>query len=253
MNQLQEQIELVKIKEKLAEAQPPNGSPPKNKVASTPVLAAAKNTLSRFQNRIYAAILYAKNTLSSLFLLFRKDERDEENLRKPIFPVPISPPLFSHRDTLPTLDEIAQTRKLQKQHSNLILWDIENISCRYIDEILHHFDSPSDIIVVSALPLQKNQTYILYPYILLYGITVQTGHTDSDLKLIELMKKHHHDYKTITIVSSDTDFIPYIKTRLRKKKRVRVIVRDDQKKGMIMRLNLDNRYLSIKTLYGRAA
>ena len=139
-------------------------------------------------------------------------------------------------------------REKQKSKRNVILWDVENISYRYIDEVLYHADEPSDIVLISAKPLGEKMTYHLFPYMLLYGIKVYTDHDDSDARLVEFLYRHYREYKKVTIVSSDTDFVNPIKEVLGRKKPVRVIVMDDQKKGMVMRLKLDRRGLDIRTI-----
>ena len=122
-----------------------------------------------------------------------------------------------------------------------------------MNSVLYHAGKESDIILVSVFPMNEVQIYNLFPYVLAYGISIYTGHKDSDIKLVKLLQKHYRAYKMIAIVSSDTDFVHPIKQILRNKRRVQVVVRDEQKKGMLMRLRLDSKYLSTKTLLRRTS
>jgi len=148
----------------------------------------------------------------------------------------------------PTSKDIEIVRKQQKEKKNLIVWDIENISYKEIDNILKKICSVGTIYCVSVYPLSKNITDKLFAYILLYGIKVVVGHEDSDEKIKELIKSNYKKFKSITIISSDTDFVPTIKRVLKRDKRVYVIAKDKQKKGMLMRLNIDHKNLSISTI-----
>ena len=261
MNQLREQIENLKLQEQMQSRNNLDDSK-KDLEESISLWQLIQNYLKSIRKNTYT---YYKNTIKTMMgflssitfpIKAHKDKSDEGNTK--LTPVQNSilcesPAHLFSRIKLPTIQEIKQIRQIQQQKKNLILWDIENISYRHIDTVLHHADAVGDLMIISVSPLGKKQTYNLFPYVLLYGITIHTDHEDSDEKLIELLNKYYRSYNMITIVSSDTDFVHPIKRVLRKKKRVQVIVRDSQKRGMLMRLKLDNEYLTIKTIQRRVA
>ncbi|MEN8303737.1 MAG: NYN domain-containing protein [Campylobacterota bacterium] len=148
----------------------------------------------------------------------------------------------------PTLEDISETNVEIEKNKNLILWDIENISHREIDNILDRIYKRGLIYCVSVQPLSQKVVDILYPYILLHRIKVVVDHEDSDEKIKELIREHYMAFKQITIVSSDSDFTPIIKMVLGKGKDVKVIAKDNHKKRMLMYLKLDHENLSISTI-----
>jgi len=152
------------------------------------------------------------------------------------------------REWYPTIKEIEKVRSEQQEKKNLILWDIENISHKEIDNIIERIRIVGIIYCVSVQPLSQRVTNRIFPYILLYGIRVVVDHEDSDNKIKELIRSNYKKFVGITIVSSDTDFVGVIKSVLNNDKTVHVISRDRQKKGILMRLKIDHKDLSISTI-----
>jgi len=156
--------------------------------------------------------------------------------------------IFVKKKDTPSLSEIKEMRNIQSKKDNLLVWDIENVSYRKIDKILQKVYKNGDIIIVSVEPLSKNTTQILFPYVLLYGIKIFNDHTDSDIKIEEIVDQMYSDYKSVSIVSSDTDFVPLVNRVLSKGLIVQMLLNDIQNRRMLQILKIDHVCLRINTL-----
>jgi uncharacterized LabA/DUF88 family protein len=81
-----------------------------------------------------------------------------------------------------------------------------------------------------------------------YHIKIVVGHEDSDEEIKNIVNRLQEEYKKITIISNDTDFIPLIKSLTKNKKNVEILCCEKNKTGMIMQNNIANEYLTIRVL-----
>ena len=135
-----------------------------------------------------------------------------------------------------------------KKGSNLILWDIENISFKNLDAIFSKLNVIDKLYIVSVNNISEFKRAELKKSFNHFNIEIVTGHDDSDQKIIDLIKEEYESYKKVTIISSDTDFVNTINFVLDEGKEVKIIARDVQKKGMLMRTKLDHPKLRIETI-----
>ncbi len=244
MNQLQEKLETLKLKEAL----------PKKSLKHTIKISQYSGRLHTLQSKKETLLRSIRSLFKRVIHAFRASFF---TLTKPIAPVPKpqskptkkkKPTYTQNLTTIPTLEEFKEIRQFQEKPKHLIVWDMENISTKFMDRVLEYIDHQGHIILVSVEPLGKKVTAFLFPYILRYGIEVRTGHEDSDQEIIDILRAQYKAYKKLTVISSDTDFIPMIKKMLEAKKHVMVISRDTQKKSMLMRLKIDHERLEVRSL-----
>jgi len=143
--------------------------------------------------------------------------------------------------------EYSITTKFEKG-SNLILWDIENIPFKYISAIFSKLNVIDKLYIVSVQEISDFKKKEINKSFKRFNIEIFTGHDDSDAKIIELIKEQYIHFKKITIVSSDTDFVNTINFVLDENKLVKIIARDVQKKGILMRTKIDHPNLRIETI-----
>jgi len=148
----------------------------------------------------------------------------------------------------PSTEEITQVREEVAKQKNLILWDLENISHREMDTILKKIPDQGLIVCVSACYLSQTETDSLFPYILKYGIQLRVGHEDSDEIIKELIRSHYRNFAKTTIISCDSDFAVLLNEVLQNGKKVHIILKDIQKRRMLMYIKLDHKNLIISTI-----
>ena len=132
--------------------------------------------------------------------------------------------------------------------SNLILWDIENIAYSQIDRIFNKLNYFGKLYIVSVEEISKKGLKKIAPFLAKYDIEIITGHDDSDEKIKDIILDEHSQFKKVTVISNDTDFIPILNNVLEQDKKIKVIMKDIHKKGMIMRLKLDNTNIELSTI-----
>ena len=131
---------------------------------------------------------------------------------------------------------------------SLILWDFENMSWRSIDKIIKRIDRMGQIYCISKKRLTQKQTTKLLQYILVYDIHVMTGHKDSDRVICDMIRSDIDKYKSLTIISSDSDFTKDITNVINTNKRVQIITRQEVGKRVIMTNKIDNPLLKISQI-----
>ena len=156
--------------------------------------------------------------------------------------------LFHLKISYPTLEELETQKNLSKINNHLVLWDIENISYKNIAKIVSKLGEVNSFYCVSVEPLGEKVTKKLFVYTLAYNMRVKVGHLDSDDEIVHIIENEYKKYKTITIVSNDTDFVPIIKRLLKDEKKVQIIGIDSQKKGILMQNNIGDSNLKIITI-----
>ena len=75
----------------------------------------------------------------------------------------------------PTLSELRENVTLMTTSRVVTVWDIENISAKYVREVFEVLQTVSrEFYIIKCKPLSKRETQILFPYILYHKIKVIT-------------------------------------------------------------------------------
>ncbi|WP_442765378.1 hypothetical protein [Sulfurospirillum cavolei] len=128
---------------------------------------------------------------------------------------------------------------------SFLVWDVENIGVRFMEEIKASLSfTPQKRYALSKRPLSlrvqntlQKEGFILFEH---YPLSVD----EKIMKLIHL----HQGYTHGVLVSSDSDFVPTIKSFL-ENHHVVWIMRDDSKKRICMYMDLTHPRLTLRTLF----
>lgn len=128
----------------------------------------------------------------------------------------------------------------------LLLWDLENIPFGYFHQIRQKLRfAPERAFMItkqnlSAKSIQKMERN---------GFEIFSQHSsDSDTK-IKNIYKILSGYEEFIFVTSDTDFVGIAKKVLAQKKPLTWVMRDRQKKGIVMKMNIANPLFKIITVH----
>lgn len=126
---------------------------------------------------------------------------------------------------------------------SLVIWDVENISLRYIEQIKHLAKfTPHKRYALSKMPLSQKQERLLAQE----GFTLFEHYPlRVDEKIVALIHRHQL-YTHLMLISSDSDFVPSVK-RFLVKNSVQWIMQDENKKRICMYMNLTHPRLTLST------
>jgi len=151
----------------------------------------------------------------------------------------------------PTLSEIEENYKFIESSKVVTVWDLENISAKYAKKVFKNLEETSkEFYIVKCKPLSKREVKILFPYILYHKIKIITDHNDSDevIKKILLNKSQNDRFNKFNIISSDSDFVYCSKQVLKAGKKVNFILKNDQKKRVMMLSKISDPNIEIKAV-----
>ena len=128
--------------------------------------------------------------------------------------------------------------------NNILLWDIENISYKRLDEIEKKIDSQYDKKYIIS-KIQFNS--VILKKLIEHNYIALSALKDADSSIINEIQKISND-GSITIISNDSDFVSSIKKSLKKHIKVKWIVEDNNKKRILMKSDLSFENLSFEIL-----
>lgn len=121
----------------------------------------------------------------------------------------------------------------------VLIWDLENISYRYRDEVLNLIPVDTVKYIVSKQNIAKKKITKLKKD----GFTIFSAdfHDTADLKIESIMKIISLNTEELYIISSDADFVaPSIKAKKHINK-IHFVVDDHNKRGILMNANLTDK------------
>jgi len=201
----------------------------------------------RLENRYKIITIKGRGShLIETYLPVKKKEKHQPLVKKERW-LPFKE-LFHLKLPYPTLKDIQEQKNLSQIKNHLVLWDIENISYKNVAKIVSKLGEVNSFYCVSVEPLSAKVTGKLFFYTLRYNMRIKVGHLNSDDEIVRLIESQYKNYKIITIISSDTDFVPIVKKLLKEDKKVQIIGIESQKKGIFMKNNIGDANLKIITI-----
>ena len=127
----------------------------------------------------------------------------------------------------------------------LLIWDIENISIKRLNQIKKIFSIFNyEKIVVSKEIIQEKNKILLEEE----NFVIIQSEDIADLKIIEIIKNNIKEIKELIIISSDSDFVSIIKKCLLNKIKVNWLVESNNKKRILMNIIIDNPNININVI-----
>jgi len=124
---------------------------------------------------------------------------------------------------------------MQIDNKSILVWDIENISYKEYNKIFDKLPyKPNKLFAISHNNLskkvldflfEKNIKYIQCPCI-------------ADKRIIDVLNITKENTENLILVSSDSDFVPFIRDNNKNYKEIIVILKEKQQKRMLMKNNL---------------
>lgn len=122
-----------------------------------------------------------------------------------------------------------------KKSKITLIWDIENISVKYIDEIFSKLDVEPDVMYA----ISKNNVNLKNKNILLeYNIKLIQSSRIADEFIKDIFKITSENTNHYIIISNDSDFCEFSKVAVDKGKNITWILKENQKKAVLMKNNI---------------
>lgn len=126
--------------------------------------------------------------------------------------------------------------------NTLLIWDIENISYKYYNEVLNKLNyKPGKFFVVSKRILGKNENKFIETNNLKY---INSKNKLADEYIFNIMKITKENTKELSIVSSDSDFVQYINKHITEYNKINLIIEENNSKRILMLSDITNKKIN---------